>query len=211
MSTTLDLQEIEHKVQRSFYQDGLMEILVGFYLMMMGLMVQGTMSAAFSALLLFAYKPAWEGLKRRFIYPRIGYVKFRPVENVDSEGFKRSVITLAIIAVASPFISILILGAGPGWTFWTRRFLPFFMGFITAIGPSVAAKRLRVYRWYVFSVLCVIAGLAVPYLGLESIYEPIGIQFMAIGGVALVTGLVMFVYFLVKYPVQVEMEVPDGG
>ena len=32
MSTTFNLQEIERKVQRSFYQDGLMEILAGFYL-----------------------------------------------------------------------------------------------------------------------------------------------------------------------------------
>ena len=211
MSATLDLREIERKVQRSFFQDGVMEILVGFYLMMTGLMVQGTMSAAFSALLMFLFKPAWEALKRRFIYPRIGYVKFRPEKDVDGKAFGRGIIALAIIAVTSPFVSMLILGKAPGWAFWTRRFLPFFMGFITSIGPWVAAKKLGVPRWYAFSALCVIAGLAVPYLGMESIYEPIGIEFIVIGGVALVTGLVMFIYFLVKHPVQAVEEGADGG
>ena len=107
---------------------------------------------------------------------------------------------MAILAVASPFISILIMGKGPGWEFWTRRFLPLFMGAITAIGFIAAARKLRVYRWYAFAVVCVAA---------ESIYEPITIEFMIIGGAALITGLVMFVVFLLRYPADKQQEGSD--
>ena len=161
-----------------------------------------TKPTAFLPLLFFGYKPIIEAAKRRFIYPRIGYVKYREEESVDGKSFVRGIIILAVLAVASPFISILILGKGPGWEFWTRRFLPFFMGLITAIGLVAGARKFRVVRWYVFAVICVVAGLGVPFLGLESIYTPIAIQFQIIGGVFFITGLVMFTAFLLKHPVD---------
>ena len=198
----LNLNDIERRTQRSFFQDGLLELMVGFYLFLMGLMVTRTLTIALLPLLMFGFKPVAEAAKRRFIYPRIGYVKFREETPTDGKDFSRGIIALAILAVTSPFISILILGKQPGWEFWTRRFLPFFMGFITAIGPYAAAGKFRVYRWYAFSVVCIAAGLGVPFLGLESIYEPIAREFMIIGGVAFFTGLVMFLAFLLKYPVE---------
>ena len=206
----LNLNEIEHRVQRSFYQDGLLELMAGIYLFFMGMMITNTFSVAFLPLMMFGYKPVAEAAKRLFIYPRIGYVKFREEELGDGKGFVRGIITLAILAVTSPFISILILGKQPGWEFWTRRFLPFFMGFLTAICAYAAASKFRVFRWYAFSVVCIAAGLGVPFLGLESIYEPIAREFMIIGGVAFFTGLVMFLAFLLKNPiVKQSVEVGD--
>ena len=202
----LDLNEVERRAQRSFYQDGLLEIFVGLYLIITSIMISGTLSAAFSALIIFLYKPAMEAAKRHFIYPRIGYVKYPEEEQSDGKSFVKGIIALGVLAVTSPFISILILGRQPGWVFWTRRFLPLFMGFITAIGPAAAAGKFRVYRWYAFSIVCILAGLGVPYLGLESIYKPIAIEFTIIGGVALITGLVIFVTFLIKYPVETQIE-----
>jgi peptidoglycan/LPS O-acetylase OafA/YrhL len=149
--------------------------------------------------------------KRYFIYPRIGYVKFREVEQVDGNAILRVIISLIVFAVASPFMSILLLGKEPGWEFWTRRFLPFFLGGITAIGPVIAAAKLHVKRWYAFAVVCIAAGLGVPYLGMESIYTPIGTEFIIIGGFVFCTGLVMFLAFLIKYSVETIEEEPVNG
>ena len=204
-----DLNDIERRVQRSFYQDGLLELMAGIFMTYSGLMASRKVSVVFLPLMVLLSKTVMEAAKRRFIYPRIGYVKFREEEPVDGKGFGRGIIGLAILAVASPFISILIMGKGPGWEFWTRRFLPLFMGAITAIGFIAAARKLRVYRWYAFAVVCVAAGLGVPFLGLESIYEPITIEFMIIGGAALITGLVMFVVFLLRYPADKQQEGSD--
>lgn len=206
MQQTFDIKDVERRAQRSFYQDGLLEILAGFYFFITGSMIRGGLSAAFTPLFLLLYKPAMEAAKRRFIYPRIGYVKFREEESVNGKAFGRGIIALALFAVASPFISILILGKDPGWEFWTRRFLPFFMGFITAIGPFAAATKYKVKRWYAYVFVCIAAGLGVPFLGMESIYDPIAVEFTIIGGVAFFTGVVIFLAFLIKYPVAAEAE-----
>jgi hypothetical protein len=202
----LDIKEIERRVQRSFYQDGLLELGAGLYFFLIGLIISHKLSAALLPLMILGLKPAIEAAKRWLIYPRIGYVKFREEENYDIKGFGRGVIILAVLAVTSPFICILILGKGPGWEFWTRRFLPFYMGFLTAIGLFVGARKFIVFRWYLFAAIAVAAGLGVPFLGLESIYTPIAIQFQIIGGVMFITGLVMFLVFLIKYPVEKQLE-----
>jgi hypothetical protein len=201
----LNMKEIEQRVQRSFYQDGLLELGAGLYFFLIGLIIGHKLSAAFLPLMIFGLKPAVEAAKRWLIYPRIGYVKFHEEENYDIKGFGRGVIILAILAVTSPFICILILGKGPGWEFWTRRFLPFYMGFLTAIGLFVGARKFIVFRWYIFAAVAVAAGLGVPFLGLESIYTPIAIQFQIIGGTMFLTGLVMCTAFLIKYPVEKQL------
>jgi hypothetical protein len=76
------------------------------------------------------------------------------------------------------------------------------MGFLTAIGLVAGARKFHIPRWYAFAAVCIAAGLGVPYLGLESIYTPIAIEFQIVGGVAFITGLVMFTAFLIKYPVE---------
>jgi hypothetical protein len=202
MQKELTIKDLKLRVQRSIYKDGLLEIFAGIYLTFLGLMVDHTISIAFLPILMYGLKPALEAAKKRLIYPRIGYVKFREDEEVNGKAILWIVITLAVVAVSSPFISILILGKEPGWEFWTRRFLPFYMGGIMAVASITAAIGLRVKRWYAFGFVCIAAGLWVPSLGLESIYTPIGIEYRIFGGVAFITGVIMFIAFLIKYPVD---------
>ena len=211
MKKQLDLQDVERRVQRSFYQDGVIELIGGFYFLVMGLIVNDKLSAAFIPLFIIFLKPLMQAAKKHLIYPRIGYVKFRETNTSDGKALPWIVIGLAILAVASPFISILILGKEPGWVFWTRRFLPLFTSLIIAIGPYVGAKLLNIKRWFIFSILCIAVGIGVHFLGLESIYDPIAVELMIIGGVALLTGLVMVISFVIRNPIVNETEVSIHG
>ena len=75
MTTNINWKEIERKAYRDAQQDGLMEILSGLGMIFIAGMVSGTLSTAFAPLIVLFFKPALEALRRRFTYPRIGYVK----------------------------------------------------------------------------------------------------------------------------------------
>jgi hypothetical protein len=196
MSQNLDLKEIERRVHQSVFQDGLMEIMMGGFLLP-------------SLLVIFLGNPLLERAKKRYVYPRIGYVKLRPEKEADPKGIVVAAIVFVVILLGSGLFTLAI-GKDRGWAFWFKYFLPGSTGFMLAIGPFWLGETYGVRRGYVFAALFLLSGIVIPVLGIASGYEAVGFECLLVGVISLISGVIMFTRFLRKYPLPTEA-VPDGN
>lgn len=209
MSQKIDLKEIERRVEQSVFQDGLMEIMMGGFLLVFGaLLAAGPKLTLFiSLLVIFFGNPVLERLKKRYIYPRIGYVKLRPEKEADPKGIAVAAIVFVVILLGSMGLFHLTMGEDRGLAFWFNYFFPGATGFMLAIGPFWLGETYGVKRGYVWAALFLLSGIAIPVLGIASGYKAVGLECLLVGMVSLISGVVMFTRFLRKYPLPAE----EGG
>ena len=216
MSQKLDLKEIERNLYRATLQDGLTEASTGVFLMLIGLVIPT--NVAFMGVLV-VFMPLWakrliEPIKKRYVYPRMGYVSFKQMEqSVDGKRVLAGVIGLVVLYVGFLIGSFLLvtqmMGAEQGKTFWYSRFPTALAGFMISISSLIPAYWYKVKRWYAFSALALISGFIVPLIpglgqGAEGFRGLLGVQFASLGLVASLVGLVVFFCFIRTNPVLEE-------
>jgi hypothetical protein len=206
MSQNLDLKEIERRVEQSVFQDGLMEIMLGGFLLVVGVSfaTRAILIPFISMFMIFLGKPILERLKKRYIYPRIGYVKLRPEKEADPKGIAVAAIVFVVVLLGSMGVFPLVMGKERGWAFWFTYFLPASAGFMLAIGPFWLGETYGVKRGYVFAALFLLSGIAIPVLGIASGYEAVGLECLLVGVISLISGVIMFTRFLRRYPLPAE-------
>jgi hypothetical protein len=209
MSTKIDFKEIERQTRRFFYQDGLIEIMMGIFLLLFAAMYESSVSFGVSLIAIFLMIPAWREAKRRYVFPRIGYVNLDDEEEAQAEAkgilkFLGFFFAFMIVAVT---VFVWVWGGDLGTDYFYTRFIPVVIGLVMAIGPITMGYKNGIVRWYIFATLFVLIGVGVVFLGLETFYQILAIQMTACGVIPLATGLVMFLRFLKKYPVVEE----EGG
>ena len=206
MSQGIDLKEIERRVEQSVFQDGLVEIMMGGFLLVVGVSLAGgsrlvlRLLLLISLLVIFLGNPLLERLKKRYIYPRIGYVKLRPEKEADPKGIAVAGIVYVVVLLGSMGLFHLTMGEERGWV-WFNYFLPASTGFMLAIGPFWLGETYGVKRGYVFAALFLLSGVAIPVLGIASGYEAVRLECLLVGVISLISGAIMFTRFLRKYPV----------
>lgn len=198
MTINLDTKTIERNVWQDSMRDGLMELLLGGYLLLTGIVIQADMSALF--ILLMVFIPAVvKRMKEWFTYPRIGYVKFPDHEN--NPGRK---IAAALIAAALALALVVFLSSEGEKTQALYQWVPLLPALILAAGLTVTAQRTGFARYYVMAVLALVAGLAVPFVDLPLKMDNIALYLMVIGPIFFLWGAVVFVNFLRTHPVRAE-------
>ena len=207
MSQNLDLKEIERRVHQSVFQDGLTEIMMGGFLLVLSALFAISIKwiLLISLLVIFLGNPLLERAKKRYIYPRIGYVKLRPEKEADPKGIAVAAIVFVVILLSSIALFNLTMGKDRGLAFWFKYFLPGSTGFMLAIGPFWLGETYGVRRGYVFAALFLLSGIVIPVLGIASGYEAIGFECLLVGVISLISGVIMFTRFLRKYPIPVEV------
>jgi hypothetical protein len=199
-------------VHQSVFQDGLMEIMMGGFLLVFGASLAMDMKwipLIISLLVIFLGNPLLERAKKRYVYPRIGYVKLRPEKEADPKGIVVAAIVFVVILLGSGLFSLAI-GKDRGWAFWFKYFLPGSTGFMLAIGPFWLGETYGVRRGYVFAVLFLLSGIVIPVLGIAQGYEAVGFECLPVGVISLISGVIMFTRFLRKVPLPTEV-VPNGN
>jgi hypothetical protein len=224
MDSTQELDELALKVKQTYYQDGLADLFMGGFMLLFAVflaaaweiqMLPTSLSTApvilppifvsFALMFLFAY--LIEAAKKRWVYPRTGYVKLQPVE----EATRRDSI-LGILLILSLLFGPLIFTAvffGPlGLDALVSWGIPVSVGLLLGIGPMVVARKYQLKRYYIFAVLPGIIGLVLPWFitSMVSIYArlffTLAIELATVGFIAALSGLVLFFRFLRRYPVQ---------
>ena len=212
MSTKFDLKEIERRANYAAFQDGLTEIFMGLFLFFYG----GTLAInalpigfVFILLAVFLGKPATERIKKRYIYPRTGYVKLPEDPHTTGKGIGISAGVMIVALLGAMGISMAVLGQQSGLDFFLTYIVPPASGFMLAIGPYWLGQTYGLVRGYVWAALFVLGGIAMPVFSIASGYEAVGLLCTVMGLSIFTTGSIMFVRFVRSIPAeQVETEEP---
>jgi hypothetical protein len=196
---------IERKVRethRYFYNDGLVEIGVGFIFLLTGLVLVGWLLfqgnpvlriasvlalpvlATLGALLM---KRAVTALKERVTYPRTGYVAYR--EGQPSRGRWLIMAAALILAVSSFFLPELLAK------------MPIAIGGILAVVLAYLGYRVSLARFYVSASVAFLLGLAGAIFVADELLGA-ALTFVAAGLTLLIGGAIALLAYLQEHPVR---------
>jgi hypothetical protein len=207
-----DMKQVEQRVKRYWYTDGIAElasggifILLGLYFGVLGYFKEGSLVSvilqASMVLVLVggAFGVRWlvNTLKSRVTYPRTGYVEYR-VNEKDAKVRRYVVAGVAmIIAIASIVLvdyirgldsMVLITGVLVGVIFIALR------------GKSSGLK-----RFYLLGGLAIVLGIALAYSGLPQVYT-LTLFYSLIGIAVLISRGLVLRRYLAENPPQAETD-----
>ena len=201
----INLKEIEKKAYRDSQQDGLMEVMMGLILITFGGFFYSPIFAFYILLIIFSGKIVGY-IRRRYTYPRIGFVKFHE-ENPKDALTGVFLFEFAVIVIIFTLISI--FGDLKDYSQWVK-WSPLFFGMIL-VGPFAhAASRSGSIRYTGYAILSVVLGLFFTLIEFGSGCAGLILYLVFIGAFLFLSGLVIFTQFLRKYPLSAE-EVPDAS
>jgi hypothetical protein len=165
-----DLKAIERRTVRSFYDDGLTELVIGAILLLLGgyfYIRQGRVGTprvslsdtAFFLLVIFAGLLAnslLRFLKRRVTYPRAGYVSYRKEVRP-----RRQWIAAVSGALIAALLSVLT-AISPSAKAW----YPAIDGFLIAVALLVLAAKLGALRFHILAVVSAALGTGIAAAGI---------------------------------------------
>jgi MFS family permease len=205
MTTNMDLRRIEHKAWTSFFQDGLLDMVLGLLLAMTGVaalprdrVLSGSWQVGiYLALLVLCFAVFWLG-KKHVTVRRLGRVRFGP--SLRGKSRKSRAITALLVTVQ---VAVVVAGLNMmstdavqsvpgGRALWALVYGVWMMGVF-----SLASYWIDFTRGYVIGVLY-----ALGFSGTMLLDSPM--MFVVAGAVILLMGLVVFVRFLREYPVPEE-------
>ncbi len=207
-----NLSDIEQRVKRYWYTDGIGELIGGGMFALLGvyfalqeflgenLLVSGILQASLVLIMIggmFISRRLISALKTRLTYPRTGYVEYQVNErSVRSRQILAGVLGLVIAALAMIFV----------------RLFQFFDSIVAITGLIVAVilvvlrvKSAGLTRFYVLGAVSLVLGFALSVSGLPNgyslglFYGLMGICFMLSGGITLQR-------YLKENPVPVERQ-----
>jgi hypothetical protein len=216
----MELDAIALKIQQAYYEDGLADLFMG--LIFLGLASVFTLLAHNITFLVFMivllnpliYGHLIEVAKRRWVYPRAGYVKHKPLQDISTQGV---ILILALVAtlLILPVSILFIISSYSGLFFWLTWIAPLGFGSLISIGPFILARKHHITRYYLFSLLLPVIGAIIPWLNLSfpnayaAFFTTFAIQTATTGLLALLSGTVLFFQFIHRYPI--EPTAPDEG
>jgi hypothetical protein len=194
------IESIITRTRQRFYSDGLWELIAGGILLLGGLAIllppQGNTSAIFFAAGVLVLYFLYLYLKNRLIYPRTGYVLYK------EQGLRARITTIIKRAFLLLLLSIMFFILSDPNPMPGQAGLFFFLGVFIGAGWLWQGIRLGVSRLVLLGLIAVILG-AIFSLGQnlapmseKSTLEILGIYFLLVGVVFLVSGGTTFVRFL---------------
>jgi hypothetical protein len=188
MTTDKDLKELQRKIYFSYFQDGLWDVLLGFFLLGWGVGILTEMIALIGAWVVVAYSAVW-GLKRWLTYPRTGIAVVPQARKTNVRLFIAGMVALMLGVMAFVLVSA---GSTPDWL---GRFFIFIFGAIIAAVVCMIGFWWNVRRWYIYAALILAGAASHQWLGV-----PLNYGFIIPGAIILISGAIMLFRFLRRYP-----------
>jgi len=202
--------EIEQRVKRYWYTDGIAELAGGGMLLLIGLYFSGqellpagstarTLLEASLALLLIGgvlvTRRLVNALKIRLTYPRTGYVDYG--EGRKNTGSRR----LLTGGIAAAVAALLVLaGQWVGSFEWITAFTGLVFGLVFMI---LRARASGLARFYVLGGFCLVLGVGLSLSGLPMGYS-LGLLYGLIGLASMLSGSIVLARYLRANPVPSE-------
>jgi len=209
MSRKNSLRAIEKKTYMFYHQDGLLDIFIGIYVLLFGIGISlltltdfntwFLIPAIFPAIMI----PIWISAKRKITMPRIGYVNFG-VRGVN----KMTAIFIGLMVAGLGVFMVFGLGAsmGEGWALTLRDFFISNSMLIIGVGAvsvsSLFAYTMGLKRLYGYGLLIFVLFFTGHFITI-----PFGYILLAIGFVIAISGFVLLMQFIRKYPLSQGEEI----
>jgi len=212
MTTNMDMQAIKRRVWAVYFEDGLFEVFLGLALFFGGVVLFGSMVAIFAPIMV-SWGLAFQAAKKRYVAPRVGYVK------PSSEGRKGRLATLVILVLLFGVLVFALLTAQQkGYTIgaggrllegigWAADQLPTILGLILAGIFALFAQRAGSARLAGYALLFALGGVLFRLLKLD-LADQSKLFLMSCGAVLLGAGAIRLIWFLRSHPILPE-EGPD--
>jgi len=196
MEQEIDLKEIEQKTFRDCYQDGLLELVMGICMVTMSTRLISPVLVFMLALPVLLFGPVLVAMKKRFTYPRIGYVKLIPEKPKE---VLRAIFLITLIVIVVMAVAFLLSGDIRDFNLWLK-WIPVWGGVVLAGMFSSFSSKSGCARYYIFALWSLISGLVLSILHFEAVETGILLYFLVMGCLLIPWGLVTFIRFLHKYP-----------
>lgn len=210
----VDIDKIEKRTVRSFYEDGLFEIALGLVFLLLGgyffaqavvpedSALGGVLSILFIFVVVFAVffvNRILRFFKRRITYPRTGYVAFKKKEPNPKRRIATAIVggligaSMAALYSLSPSIKVL---------------LPALNGLILAIAVLLFANKIGLIRYYILAAASAVIGFAVTAAGIGDI-KGVSLYYGIFGAAVVLSGLATLVVYLRRSP-RPAADAPEG-
>ena len=210
----VDIDKIEKRTVRSYYEDGLTEIALGLVFLLLGayFYAEATLPPG-STVLTFVSSAGFLGifaaaflvnrllrfLKRRITYPRTGYVSFKKKE----AGPKRRFAAAAVAMVISAGLAVLY-GLSPS----VRLLLPAVNGLLFAVAGLLVANRIGLVRFYILAAASAVIGVGLTAAGAGDA-KGVSLFYLLFGAAVILTGAAALAIYLRRNP-RPAPESPEG-
>jgi hypothetical protein len=201
----VDIEKIEKRTVRSFYDDGLLEIALGAFLLFLGgwLFAQAAapegsgLGAALSALFVLVIVSAGvvvgrvvRFLKQRITYPRTGYVSFKKKEPSPK---RRAAAALAGGLIGASLA--VLYGLSPS----VRTMLPAVNGLLFAVAILLMANKVGVLRFHALAAASAVIGVGLTAAGAGDL-KGFGLFFGLFGAAVILSGSAALIVYLKRSP-----------
>jgi hypothetical protein len=201
----IDIEKIEKRTVRSFYDDGLLEIAFGAFLLLLGgwLFAQAAapegsgLGSALGALFVLVIVSAGvvvgrvvRFLKQRITYPRTGYVAFKKKEPNPK---RRAAAALAGGLIGASLA--VLYGLSPS----VRTMLPAVNGLLFAVVMLLMANKVGVLRFHVLAAASAVIGVGLAAAGAGDL-KGVGLFYGLFGAAVIISGLAALVVYLKRSP-----------
>jgi hypothetical protein len=192
-----------------YFEDGLFEVFLGLALVLGGAVLFSS-SAGILAPIMVSWGMAFQVAKKRYIAPRVGYVK---PSSARSRGGLAILLTLAFVLGVLVFALIVArqrgyaVGAGT-WLLagidWAFDRLPIVFGLILAGVFALLAYQARSARLAAYALLFGLGGVVFWLLKL-SLADQSKLFLMSCGAALIVAGVIRLAWFLRSHPILPEV------
>ena len=198
MSSRWALREIEKKAWFRTFEHGMWDIGIGSMFMMFGLSIL-TSFPALSAIWVVGLFPGFREIGRKLVVPRIGHVHFRE-RRKRATGRLTGMLTLTAVMgmVTFLFIAWVSKGAAPAWAQWISEHFVIFIGLIWGGALAATGWLVDFPRLYTYGALMSASLLITDFV---KGYH-LGFSLTVVGGLMLLTGIILLIRFLRRYPKQ---------
>jgi len=203
--------DVEQRVKRYWYTDGIAELSSGGIFLLLGFyfasqeylkensLVSGLLQAGLVIVLVGGIVGGrWliKALKSQLTYPRTGYVEYR----VNKQNLKQRRVIVAIVAALIASFSLIFSEWVVSYLDLTLALTGILVGLILIV---LQGRQFGVGRFYIFGGVSILLGLTLAFSGLPNGYS-LGLFYGLMGFVFAVSGAIVLNQYLRENPMPVE-------
>lgn len=205
MNGVINTKEIERRAYLTYHKDGIIDIYLGFSIVMLSIIMLSTLFEGTEAITMWGgmggtlalFPIFYRESKKRYTFPRLGYVKFS-----EKKGRSRnSIMMLLGLGTLSSLMGLWAFYLGTkGDVLWVETIIAhwhwflasLFLGLFMLFGYITDLKRL--YYYGLGSFVLFASGNFVPVKGFWLVF--------ALGGAMMTTGVILLQRFKREYPLE---------